>query len=306
MKTVLHLIVSLALAPLTAAQAQSVYQDQGRSSVSIKKNADGQSEITTTNVSFEVARLYSSETPETYLLKKTVTEKTVENAEGSQARLVVEARTSGRGDFDRLAWKLNEEAHDGSFDGQDLYVTWLNGCCASASAYRAYHIRTGQLISTYDGNQGNPEGALMTPFTVEVPNVSPELKRFIGVLSSDAARDFESAERNGQTKLATLTYASLDGILQTVDVYGTLPEGWGVSTSSELVDFSGRSEGYANRMTLWSSDGVSDPVQAFAGFGVKLTFSAEDSQEVSIPVKNDRLNLEAATVPAGYSLKARE
>ncbi|HRO67648.1 MAG TPA: hypothetical protein PL182_08805, partial [Pseudobdellovibrionaceae bacterium] len=115
----------------------------------------------------------------------------------------------------------------------------------------------------------------------------------------------ESADRNGRTKFATITYASLDGAIQTVDVYGTLPEGWGVSTSSELVDLAGENEGYANRMTLWSSDGVTDPVQAFVGFGIKLTFSAEDSQEVSIPVKNDRLDVSAATTPAGYDLVVR-
>ncbi|MBX3039941.1 MAG: hypothetical protein KF789_04440 [Bdellovibrionaceae bacterium] len=304
MKTVLQVLAALVLMPI-AASAQTTYQDQGRSSVSIKKNADGQTEITTTNVNFEVARLYSSEVPETFLLKKTLTETSFDNVDGSTSKLTVEARTAGRSDFDRIAWTLKEDAHGASFDGQDLYLTRLDGCCGTAAAYRAYNIRNGKLIAAYDGNQGTAEGAVTTPFVIEVPNVYPGLKRFIGVISGDAARDFEAADRNGQTKLATLTYASLDGALQIVDVYGIVPEGWGVSTSSEIVDLAGRNEGYANRLTLWSSDSITDPVQAFAGFGIKLTFSTEDSQDVLIPVKNDRLNVNAATLPTGYSLVIR-
>ncbi|HRO67692.1 MAG TPA: hypothetical protein PL182_09025, partial [Pseudobdellovibrionaceae bacterium] len=120
MKNIFQVLFAVALTPL-AVQAQTTYRDQGRSSVSIKKNADGRSEITTTNVSFEVARLFSSEIPETYLLKKTVTETLVENTEGSRSKLTVEARTAGQTDFDRIAWTLNEDAHNGVFEGQELY-----------------------------------------------------------------------------------------------------------------------------------------------------------------------------------------
>lgn len=287
---------------LSASVPPGSYSDQGRSTAELRTE-DGQQVFVTTHVSFGLAQVWATSEPLVLLLKKTQTEKTFLEAEGSTAKLQVEARESRARPFDQVAWTLNENAHGGSFDGTDLYLTWQNGCCGASTAYRAYQIETGRLLLSYDDRQGKPEGAHTTPFVIEIPNTA--LRRYLGVLTSDAGRDFQPGKVKGAEKFATITYSSSSGPLQIVDVYGPLPEGWGMSTESQLVDLTGTAEGQSNRLTLWESDSVTDPVQAFQGLALEMTFSAERTHQFRIPLKNDRLDLQGARLPAGFQLMAR-
>lgn len=296
MKLVYSLLAALAISTPTFA-----YQDTGSSSVQVTQNDDGTTTVTTTNLNYDIGYLWGEEELETLVLKKSVSEIRLIESDGSQAQLSVEARSLKNPK--EILWSINEDAHDGLATSDDLYLTWLSGCCDVADGYRAYNLKTGKLIVTYDSNMGTSEGYRTAPFIIDVPNARPQLKRIVGITSSDASRDFDSAQMSdGKSKLASITYADYDGALQTVEVYGLIPEGWGVGTTSEIVDLVGSNEIRNNTMTLWSSDGKSNATEALEGFAFKLTFSTESAAEVIIPVKGDRLDVKSATVPAGYVL----
>ncbi len=53
-------------------------------------------------------------------------------------------------------------------------------------------------------------------------------------------------------------------------------------------------------LTLWSSDGKSDP-GAIGGFAIVLHLS--EGNTVTIPVTGDKLNLAQATLPAGLKIE---
>jgi hypothetical protein len=153
---------------------------------------------------------------------------------------------------------------------------------------------------------GETEGSQTQPFAVEVPNSKPELKRFLGILTESATRDFNPGKSaDGLTKLATISFASLGGQTRKYDLFGPEPSGSAVQVSAKLFDSSetpGKNEIRFNHLILWTSDGISDPVKALQGFSLKIMLDGETSAETLIPFAADQLDLTRATLPAGFRL----
>lgn len=283
--------------------AAGPFSDSATSTIQVSKNSEGTDVTKIVTSSFEVVRIYSAESVQSILLKKTVTDSYTEGTEGSTGHVRLEARKNKVKTFDQLLWTIDEEAHNAAALDEDLVVTWLNGCCSSVTAYRAYNVRTGKFLLAYDANTGTSSGGTQAPLSVEVPNAP--LKRYIGVLSPDASRDFVADEGSDNVpKLATLTYSGNDGKARQVDVYGPVPNGWSATVTGQLVDLSTekKNEIQGQRMTLWTRDGVAVAKDAFNDFAIKLEVAMELSVNVVIPVINDNLDLERAILPAGYRL----
>jgi hypothetical protein len=285
----------------TAFAAKIVYQDQERSSIQVRELVDGRSSESIRTASFEVARDYGAETLAPVLLKKITEIETVEGLEGSSGRLWLTARGSSHSPHDKVLYQLQEAAHDAAFAEDGLLVTWLHGCCDAATAYRAFHLQSGKQLFSYDDRSGQWVGRFTPPFVLEVPNTP--LRRFIGLLTESATRDFQPGALGEHEKVATLFYSGLDGLKESIDLYAKVPEFYGMNTSARLLDLAGGNEIRENRLTLWSSDGILEPAQAFRGFGVEITFSAAEEVKVTIPFSGDSASLDGLSLPESIRIQ---
>lgn len=295
MKRTTLILASFTLA-LTAFAAGFQFRESDSSSVDIRQNSEGQVVETTRTTSYELVRQFESDSLVTTLIKKVVETTAIEGLDGSDGKLTLTARRTQAKPYDKLIFTLQESAHDAAYMGEGLLLTWLHGCCDSATTYRAYNLNTGKLVITYDDHTGESAGSYTTPFLVEVPNTNG-LRRFVGILNSSATRDFKPAERDGRQKTATLHYAGPNGAIEAYDIYLKVPQNYGANAVARIVDLSGKGEVYGNRITLWGSDGVTDPAKALNGFGIEITLWAEKETKITLPFGGDRVNLEGITLP---------
>src|SRR5690606_32775625 len=117
-------------------------------------------------------------------------------SDGAVGNLKLDVRALSKPDS--VLWTLDEEANQGGAVTENIYATWMWGCCGSASAYRAYNLKTGKLIVKYDDRMGTSQNGYTQPCNISVPNSDTQLRRVVGIISADAARDFEVSEgKNG-------------------------------------------------------------------------------------------------------------
>jgi hypothetical protein len=294
-----------ALTLLVGLAAHADYNESGTSSVNVTKDSSGHLVIVISTTDFNVDLLYEDVTPTPILLKKISQQTSKESQDGVAGKLSVIARGTKKTTFDTILWQIQEDANDGSPVEDSLYLTWQFGCCDSATSYRALNVKTGKLLLSYDDHSGKPEGANTMPFVVEVPNSKPTVKRFLGILTESATRDFIAGKTaDGLNKLATISYASIDGTLKKYDLFGQEPSGTSVQVEAEIIDSSGtgKNEIRANHLTLWTSDGVSDPQKALQGFAIKISVFGTSKVEAQLPFAADKLDLTRATLPAGFRI----
>lgn len=283
------------------------YNDSAKSSVTVSKNNRGQTIYTVQNVAYEIAHTYTNGDASPILFKKITREISTEGVDGSSSQLAVEARASSHGTFDKVLYRITENAHDAAFIDDGLYLTWQYGCCDSTTSFHAFNAVTGKLLLAYDDRTGSAEGNHVPPFIVDVPNSKPSLMRYLGILTDTATRDFKPGQTPDHlTKVAVLSYASPEGLIQRYAIYSRVPQNYAMATSADIVDNTGvgKNEVRGNRLTLWTSDGLSDAKQALRGFGVKLTFEAETKTEMTIVISDDRIDLASTRVPEGFRLIA--
>ena len=294
--------VCVAIAFTQSVRASVDYGDSGGSSVSVGKDSNGRTVYTIITTEFNVAQYWGVDHMNSILFKKVKKDVQTVGLEGSVGHLKVVARGTVKKTFDKILYSITEDAHDGAYTDDLLYLTWQYGCCDSATTYHAFNALTGKLLLAYDEHTGVTSGNFTNPFVIEVPNTN--LRRLIGVLTNSATRDFKPGAVGQMMKLATLTYTDLNGISEKFDVFGQVPANWGMSTEASLVDLSGTAKNtvYQNKMTLWASNEIADPNLALQGFGIHLKFTADQSTEIDVPIVKDRVALELALLPAGFKI----
>ena len=186
-----------------------------------------------------------------------------------------------------------------SYPDQVITVNW--GCCSERDGSRAYNTFTGQFLLSFTNfcKQGH------RPFVIEVPNTQiPE--RLLGILIGDSTRDFPAREASDHfpqmVPVAQISYASqtqglIDKVLVSIEHTQPYYYGYVGDIQFKTLKPSTRNEfqNETGRFTLWDQDGVKNEKVALNGLNIEFTYFFEPNVTVTIPIKNDRLDIASAT-----------
>lgn len=286
----------LCLAGATSAVAQSqALTDSTESRVEIGRGGELLT-IHTVNSSYEWLGLYQRD-EDAYrhlLLRKTESGTVSNGAEGTLGSSVrLEVLEIGPEELEPL-FVIEDKGETGRVETFAFYrtyfTTWRWGCCGALDTRHTYSLLNGELLFT----------ATKAPAWFEVPN-SGGLVRLAAVHTIFSTED-EAIFGTRRDALAMLTYASPEAPLQRflITITGAL--------ASEELSYPDPWLGWAEgdnapegELTVWSADGATDP-EAVVGLTLTIRFSPR--LEIRLPLVEDRLAMEQASLPAGLGLEA--
>jgi hypothetical protein len=176
-------------------------------------------------------------------------------------------------------WSINEEADEGNIEERGFYQTIWYGCCGSVPNHRLYNIKTGNLITEYDGK------------LLEIEMHRPGLVRYIGYKPGGtiALNSWEKDKKH----IGTLTYSSSKGIIRRIAFRGIRDDymhifGFGFAKVS--LEDDGRGHLYNGQRLVLNVPVSSADEKLFSGFRVRLEFY--DGFTIIIPIIEDDFFLE--------------
>ncbi len=173
-------------------------------------------------------------------------------------------------------------------DGSYLTITRL-GCCVENATKAVYSLENGKYLFNTTGDQwttlGSKGGFAMT--RIAVAHVAPT--------SADDTL-FGNEQRGG----AILSYASPTAPLQRIMVM-LPPDAESDATLNWAGDLLWVSGDYPDGTNHIYVDRADQPENVFTA--VTLRFKLDETNAIDIPLRQDRLDLAAAKLPRGYSLK---
>lgn len=299
---------AICLTAVTAfAAAEIIYQTSGLSEFKFFRNTDDQRWVSTTQSNYDLYTDYVEGSDAQYLLESQVTRSYSLDAEGVVGTASWKVRGGDR--LQSVLWSRSENVSKVELVREWALVTSsLEGCCAEMDGVRAFDVKTGRLILSYNDVTYQDKDAL--PFIFAVPNSSLS-PRFVGLITLDSTRDLDfEAPFAGMANALLVKYASQDGgVYQKLQVDTVVGSGWGVSVldahwekdpaiaNSDKIEIT---DGIAN---LWNIDGVTDP-QKIEGLRLVLTINAGNGDKIiKIPVRKDRLSLGAAEIPSQVHIR---
>lgn len=300
---------AICLTAVTAfAAAEIIYQTSGLSEFKFFKNSDDQRWISTTQSNYEMYSDYEESNDAHYLLESQVTRSYSLDAEGVVGNASWKVRGGDR--LQNILWSRSENVTKVTMVRDWAFVaSSLEGCCAEIDGVRAFDIKTGRLILSFNDMIASDNQTL--PFIAAVPN-SALAPRFVGLITLDSTRDQDfQAPQAGMANALLIKYTAQDGsIYQKLQVDTVVGAGWGVSvldahwekdpsvTGSDKIEIT---DGVAN---MWNLDGVTDP-QKIEGLLLVLTVNAGNGDKIiKIPVRKDRFSLSAAQIPSQVHIRA--
>ncbi|MFS4459995.1 hypothetical protein [Bdellovibrio sp. HCB2-146] len=303
---VLLLILTGAVA-FAAVAAEIIYQTSGLSELKLTRSEDDMRWVSTTLQNYELYRDFESEMDSLYLVESRVNRQSPLDAEGITGTAQWTVRSGAR--LENSLWNRSEQATRLFVDHSwGLVISSLGGCCAQIDGYRAFNIKTGKLILSY--NDFSYDDAMEIPYVLSVPN-SPLEPRFIGVISGDSTRDLDFVDPVAGTNAAALIkYASRDSaIFQKLQMDILVAPGWGISVLDAKLEKdpavldSGKIEISRSVATLWNIDKQTDPMKIEGVRLVLVVNAGNGDKTIKIPVRKDRLSLEAAEIPEGVHIR---
>jgi hypothetical protein len=230
------------------------------------------------------------------------------DVDGLTGNLKVETRTGSN--LQTVLWKKEEPATYLNVDEEFLLVTTgQEQCCGAMTGYRIYDVKSGYLILSFNSLSQNP--VVRHPFVLDIPN-SQMPQRYIGVISGDSTRDTDFiAPTPGMVKTALVKMGIVGQFYQRLQIDMQVTDGFAPSVLSVTMEKNPGVPGsdsieFANDVaTLWNIDAGTDPTKV-EGVQIKIVLNGGSGEKiVIIPVIQDRLSLDQATVPAGVSLRAQ-
>src|SRR6266404_3619849 len=192
-------------------------------------------------------------------------------------------------------WSLKEAGDSGEIAGeQPLFVVRQSGCCGARDSYTVFGLYNGRRLFSATGNGPSDCWA-----TLDVPN-SGGLVRLIALHAAYSATDDTAFGARKET-VGLLTYAAPDKPLaryRLVAKDASAVEGFMGAAEVRLVETGKTDE--TDSLTLWPADHKTEPA-AIGGFAIKLHHN--EGNTVRIPVIGDKLDLGAATLPAGLKIE---
>jgi hypothetical protein len=302
-------VVAICLTAMSAfAAAEIIYQTSGLSEFKFFKNTDDQRWVSTTQSNYDLYTDYAQSGEANYLLESQVTRSYSLDAEGVVGNASWKVRGGDR--LQNVLWSKSENVSKVELVREWAIVTSsLEGCCAEMDGVRAFDVKTGRLILSYNDVTYQDKDAL--PFIFAVPNSSLS-PRFVGLITLDSTRDQDfQTPFAGMANALLVKYAAQDGsVYQKVQIDTVVGAGWAVSVldahwekdpavaNSDKIEIT---DGIAN---MWNIDGVTDP-QKVEGLRLVLTINAGNGDKIiKIPVSKDRLSLGAAEIPSQVHIRA--
>ncbi|MBO9668676.1 MAG: hypothetical protein J7501_17895 [Bdellovibrio sp.] len=297
----------LAVAISAVAAEQILYQTSGLSKFILKTDKDNLRIVDRTIQDYHVLRGSGDQFDTIYLVDSQLNRRYSLDVDGVFGNLKWSVRTG-----DKLQYPLWNKAEVATLidvdENYNLVVTGLEQCCGAMTGYRIYDVTNGNLILSFNSFSQNP--VVTHPFVVEVPN-SALAPRFLGVVSADSTRDqdFQTATE-GMVQTVLVKFGSKTQFYQRLQIDMKVADGFAPSVMSVILEKnpaipdSDKIEIIDDVATLWNVDGSTDP-KVIQGVQLKIVLNGgEDDKAVIIPVIQDRLSLEQATIPEGVNLRA--
>ncbi|MBS1985746.1 MAG: hypothetical protein JST16_16430 [Bdellovibrionales bacterium] len=255
------------------------------------------------NVSFEVQGIYLSTFERRELLiesKRDFYYQSGSDGTGDKQRL----RAFNALKPDKVLWTIEEDpgSSHAVWGSSFLMLTTFNGCCGSQNGHRAYSLETGKLLFPF--SFANRYGV---PITLHDGPLTPANVRFLGYHDNYwPSRDKRPPILTpaGLKLAGVLTYASALAPLQQIAFYydekaandpSTDPDHITVSSRDHEWTFSPSDSGY--EASGWKSREMGDfnPKKTFSRLSIEISFYRQQDI-IRIPLEEDRLNVEQATV----------
>lgn len=290
-KASISLLSTLVVAAVAAAATTMVtFSDQG--SASLKVTKDSRNDMETIEIT--ETRYFDLGYPTDYLAKAVIQTRRLSGADSMDDKITLEVRGNDKARFDKVIWTAQEDGSEVVFPGTGFVGIRQFGCCGAPTITRLFNAKTGKKV----------EALASQLFEIEVPN-SMLPNRFMGVALDSKA----PAELAGKSYIGTVTYFSAEKIISRARVYANLPAGWGTEiTELKLVDTAPRAHvqvvsDNGERATLWGTDGVRDPSQAFKGIALAGTLYYDNQVEtIRFVVNGDQIDALASNASSGIAL----
>lgn len=305
---VLFFLIFLLSATVFAFATQLLYQSSGVSRFKLYRSTpEGSRTAVHTSQNYDLYRHFSEEGgDQLFLLSSSKTTTQYLDAEGMTGTTSWTVRTGTR--LERVLWSRTEPVTELNLHGTyPLVVSGKGGCCGELTGYRLFHIETGRLLMSFNDFSYNER--VIQPFSLETPNSNLSI-RYIGGLSQDSTRDRDFVTPVAGMQ-ATLLLKYADTFLrQKIQIDMNVASGYAPSVlefkieKDPSVPGSDEIEIRDDQVQLWNIDGVEDSNQ-IRGVLLKVVLNAGFGDRiVKIPVRNDRLHLGSAVIPAGVSIRS--
>jgi hypothetical protein len=189
-------------------------------------------------------------------------------------KYLVTATASRKDEPGKNLWKLQAAGDEGA-PISDFYKVIQHGCCGDENTMTYFSLRSGKKVYF---SSSDDENALLT---IEVPNTPT--KRYVA---------FSMSNPKAGTPAGRLQFGDDENVRQVVTVQQPIR-----NRPPELVlRIAGKPD--SQYVQLWSGNGDRSS-KAVSGVTVVLKF---DAAEVLIPLENDRLAVQKAKTPKGYTV----
>jgi hypothetical protein len=263
-----------------------------------KDTSDGEvfSVVTRVTQSYHVQCFRNDDNNESspVLISEQNSQKVSSGLEGEQGLIVLTARISDKGNFDKIIWwdSLNANAINYS---DDYFEIESMGCCGALDGKEIFRYEDGKPILQLTSDL----------YTVEIPNT--QTKRYVGFLDNGSA-DGGYSDVTESFLFGVLTYVNPKSLLKQRLVITSknkeLYESSGMEgmegvfdslkfAPSEKIDITNLREYSANReLSLWSHDKNPDPA-GLSGFFINIYLMGDKNFTIKIPIKNDKIDISA-------------
>lgn len=278
MRNGLLIAVVLALNGVSAAQAakpvSAAEKHTAMSSLEFRA-VDGKEHTITRNQRFSVIYRCLDECSN-IVLRESFYSDQEEGVEGAKETVSVIAWPKDKPD--KVLWNLKAAGSEGRPLDDFYEITWF-GCCGDWNEKSYFSLRTGKKVFS---SSTDDENALLE---VQVPNT--RTKRYI-------TYRYLTAEKLGQVQ-----FGDSETVRQTV----TIKESAVGRPPSLSLRVAGKPD--SKSVSLWAHD-ADKSSGAVSGVSVVLGFESGERQvEVVLPIENDRIAVQKARLPKGFSCKGQ-
>jgi hypothetical protein len=291
-----YFILLFILGAFSASYAQKTteYSDSGYSKIAITIDTVDGFQTFATTVTTQSYRVEYSENG-SYLIDERSIQSSSNISEGEIGRIILAAKVSDKGNFDKLLWRDSIPANSIQYF-YDYFQTISEGCCEAQDAKTLYRYSDGKPMMLMTTNV----------YQVTVPNT--KTKRLIGFLSNNYASGYEGTvyEKydNDSLLAGMLSYIDPATLDRQIILIHFKDKNLFDSIGMDMLDSIAFSPAeqidkenlhkigfyFDQELTLWSQDKNPDP-KAVSGFSIDLFLAGDDKLTIRLPVVRDKIDI---------------
>ncbi len=136
--------------PLSTVPEYGDFYDNKNPTLSISRNAEGQSVYATESIKYHVLSsglpILAKPPNIEYVIKVTQSTEVTSGIEGSMSKIVLELWQLGSGKVGNRIWHIDKEAHDWKIVSNDQLVLIHYGCCGAPQIHSHYSLKSGEHL----------------------------------------------------------------------------------------------------------------------------------------------------------------